>query len=173
MAKTYKILGQAMPTYNSNVDLYVRTPKITKPPIGVTDKILNIDSISYENYPKSDKDIKNNYNLTNATSIQKQQLEQLQTKIDMLSSQLTDYTTKFDTGSQELEKQSQTNFHEINNYVRNINKTNNKIKGIDTNIDNILKDSDIVVLQKNYDYLFWSIVATATVLISMNIVKNN
>ena len=41
------------------------------------------------------------------------------------------------------------------------------------NIDNILKDSDIVVLQKNYDYLFWSIIATATVLISINVVKNN
>lgn len=171
--KNKNIYPKSSRSNNSNVDLYVRTPKITKPPIGVTDKILNIDSISYENYPKSDKDIKNNYNLTNATSIQKQQLDQLQTKIDMLSSQLTDYTTKFDTGSQELEKQAQTNFHEINNYVRNINKTNNKIKGIDTNVDNILKDSDIVVLQKNYDYLFWSIVATATVLISMNIVKNN
>ena len=39
------------------------------------------------------------------------------------------------------------------------------------NIQIILKDSDIVVLQKNYNYLFWSILAAGTVLVSMNIVK--
>ena len=38
-------------------------------------------------------------------------------------------------------------------------------------VDRILDDSDIVVLQKNYDYLFWSILAAGTVLVSMNIVK--
>ena len=171
--KNNKMYPKGSKSNNTSIDLYVRTPKITKLPLGVTDKILNIDSISYENYPKSDKDIKNNYNLTKATSVQKQQLEQLQTKIDMLSSQISKYTSQFDSGSQQLEKQAQTNFHEINNYIKDINKTNTKIKGVDSNIDNILKDSDIVVLQKNYDYLFWSIVATATVLISMNVIKNN
>ena len=35
--------------YNTSVDLYVRKPIITKPPPGVTDKILNIDSLTYEN----------------------------------------------------------------------------------------------------------------------------
>jgi len=35
----------------------------------------------------------------------------------------------------------------------------------------ILNDSDIVVLQKNYSYLFWTILATGTVLVTMNIAK--
>ena len=35
----------------------------------------------------------------------------------------------------------------------------------------LLDDSDIAVLQKNYDYLFWSILATGTVVVAMNIVK--
>jgi hypothetical protein len=38
-------------------------------------------------------------------------------------------------------------------------------------MNRILDDSDIVVLQKNYDYLFWSILAVGAVIISMNIVK--
>jgi len=156
---------------NTSLDLYIRTPKITKPPPGVTDKILNIDSLTYENYPKSDKEIKNYYDLANATSVEKQQLDQLESTMNSLSSQLTDLTTQFDSGSQNLEKQAQTNVEQINNYVKDIKKTNTKINRFDTNIDNILKDSDIVVLQKNYDYLFWSIIATATVLISINIVK--
>ena len=44
-------------------------------------------------------------------------------------------------------------------------------KAVIGNIENILSDSDIVVLQKNYDYLFWSILATGTVVVAMNIVK--
>lgn len=156
---------------NTSVDLYIRKPKITKPLSGVTDKILNIDSLAYENYPKSDTEMKNSYDLTNATSVEKQQLDQLESTMNSLSSQLADLTTNFDTGSQSLEKQSQSNVKEIGGYLKDIKKTNTKIKGFDTNIDNILKDSDIVVLQKNYDYLFWSIIATATVLISINIVK--
>ena len=158
---------------NTSADLYVRKPKITKPPSGITDKLLNIDSLTYENYPKSNKEMKNTYDLTNATSVEKQHLEQLESTMNSLSSQITDLTTNFDTGSQSLEQQAETNVKGIGNYLKDIKKTNTKIKGFDTNIDNILKDSDIVVLQKNYDYLFWSIIATATVLISMNVVKNN
>ena len=59
--------------------------------------------------------------------------------------------------------------------ITNIKNTNNMITAVagatSGNIQNILKDSDIVVLQKNYDYLFWSILAAGTVLVSMNIVK--
>ena len=63
----------------------------------------------------------------------------------------------------------------VNNYFKDLNKTNKNIISVsreNTNgIQNILKDSDIVVLQKNYDYLFWSILAAGTVLVSMNVVK--
>ena len=36
----------------------------------------------------------------------------------------------------------------------------------------ILENSDIVVLQKNYEYMFWSILAAGTVLVAMNIAPN-
>ena len=80
---------------------------------------------------------------------------------------------KYETNNNMVEKQSYQNINELNHYVQNINHTNNKIKGFNSNVDNILKDSDIVVLQKNYNYLFWSIIATATVLVSINVVKKN
>ena len=38
-------------------------------------------------------------------------------------------------------------------------------------VDNILNDSDITVLQENYAYLFWSILAVGTVLVTMNVSK--
>jgi len=160
---------------NTSIDLYVRKPKLINTPVGISDKIMNIDSNRYEHYPKSNKNITNSYSLENATSAEKKQLGQLETTMNMLSSQLSRLTTKFDTGNQEIQKQSQTNVQGINNYVNDIKNTNVKIKDFDknNNVDNILNESDIVVLQKNYDYLFWSVIAISTVLISMNVVKNN
>ena len=45
--------------------------------------------------------------------------------------------------------------------------SNNDISGI----QRIVQESDIVVLQKNFEYLFWSILAAGTVIVAMNIAK--
>jgi hypothetical protein len=91
--------------------------------------------------------------------------------MNLLSNQISNLTTKFGTGSQTAAKQMTTNTQGVGEYLTDLNKTNNKIQNYNTTIDNILKDSDIVVLQKNYDYLFWSILAAGSVLVGMNIVK--
>ena len=80
-------------------------------------------------------------------------------------------TNRYGTNTQDLQQQSLTNEKGLSNYYKDIKTTNNKIGTFDTNVDNIMNDSDIIVLQKNYDYLFWSIIAVTTVIISMNIVK--
>jgi hypothetical protein len=71
--------------------------------------------------------------------------------------------------------QGEKNNSEIGEYVEDIKNTNKRIKTVAEvttgGLQNILKDSDIIVLQKNYDYLFWSILAAGAVLVSMNIVK--
>ncbi len=155
---------------NSNVDLYVRNKMPQTPPIGVTSTTNNIDTVLYQNYVNGGA-ISDSYGISNATSVQKQQLQQLQTKLDLLSNQITNLTTQFETNSQELQEQSQTNIQGINKYIKDIKKNNKKIDKFDSNFDNILNESDIVVLQKNYDYLFWSIIAVTTVIISMSIIK--
>jgi hypothetical protein len=155
---------------NANVNLYVRNQIPQSPPVGVSSTTNNVDTVLYQNYINGGA-ISESYGITNITSVQKQQLQQLQTKMNLLSNQINNSTNKFENGSQELEQQSQINTHSLNKYVRDFKRTNKKIMGFDTNVDNILQDSDIVVLQKNYDYLFWSIIAVTTVIISMNIIK--
>ena len=155
---------------NPNVNLYIRNKIPQTPPVGVSTNTNNIDTVLYQNYINGGE-IDNSYGIANATSVQKQQLQQLQTKMNLLSNQITNLTNQFETGSQELEQQSQTNTQGLNEYIEDIKKTNKKIIKFDTNVDNILQDSDIVVLQQNYDYLFWSIIAVTTVIISMNIIK--
>ena len=161
-------------TANSDRKIYVRNKIPTSPPIGVSSNTASIDTLTYDNYVDGGN-LENEYGLAKANSVQKQQLNQLQSELNMLSNQISDLTTKFGTGSQMADNQSESNVVGINQYLQDINETNIKSKYIagksDGNIQNILKDSDIVVLQKNYDYLFWSILAAGTVLVSMNIIK--
>jgi hypothetical protein len=155
---------------DSNSSLYIRGKTPIAPPIGVPSTVNNTDTITYKNYVNGGA-IGNSYGLANATSTQKQQLDQLQSKMNLLTSQINTLTNKFGTGSQQAESQSEANVQGIQDYLQGIKSTNNKINTFDTNVERILSDSDIVVLQKNYNYLFWSILAAGTVLVTMNIVK--
>jgi hypothetical protein len=109
--------------------------------------------------------------LSSATSAEKDKLSELETLMDQLSSQLNSLTGKFSNGSYDIQTQLQTNSQGMKDYAQGIVTANKKVTNFDTNVENMLKDSDIVVLQKNYNYLFWSILAVGTVLISMNIAK--
>jgi hypothetical protein len=159
-------------TINPNVDLYIRNKSPISRPIGVPDRVNAIDSVTWQSYVNGG-DIGNSYGLASATAAQKAQLDQLQSQMNLLSSQISNLTGDFGEGSQQAESQAQTNVIGLTDYVKGLKNTNIKIDGIgeNGNIDNILKDSDIVVLQKNYDYLFWSILATGSVLVAMNVAK--
>jgi hypothetical protein len=130
----------------------------------------NIDSNTYDNYIYTDNPA-NNDGLKNATAVQKELLSQLQNKMNLLSSQITSYTGNYNAGVKEVQDQSKANITGIQNYLNEIKTVNHKINNFGTNVENILNDSDITVLQKNYDYLFWTILATGTVLVAMNIIK--
>jgi hypothetical protein len=120
------------------------------------------------------------YGLTNVTSSKQKQLKSLETKLQALTGSLNSLTEKYDKGTDEADNQTNINVQNItrvegfNDYLTTIKQNNDEIKKFDSDItENILKDSDIVVLQKNYSYLFWSILAVSTVLVSMNIVKKS
>lgn len=159
---------------NSDRILYIRGKQPSSLPIGVSQNTNNMDTITYQNYVNKGN-IGTKYGLSNATDTQKTQLDQLQTKMNLLSNQITNLTNNFQNGAIQAAEQSVTNSVGLDNYIDVLKHTNDKIMNTveDTtgNVSNILKESDITVLQQNYDYLFWSILATGTVLISMNVIK--
>lgn len=160
-------------TANNTTDLYVRSKKPVSPPLGASFIVRNVDTVDYQNYVNGGG-LAEEYGLANATHLQKQQLQQLQTQMDLISNQMKKLTNKFGTGSLLSENQMQKNLEglgNMGNYLTQLDETKTKIKNFSTNMDNILDDSNISVLQKNYDYLFWTILAAGTVLVSMNIVK--
>jgi len=165
----YPFGGASAPSQGTTI--YIRGVQPSTPPLGVSQNTNSTDTLTYQNYVNKGS-VGSQYGLSNATSVQKQQLQQLQDKMNLLSESISDLTSQFQTGSMNAEKQSIKNVTGIQNYLNDIKKTNIEIENQKYgNIQNILNDSDIVVLQKNYNYLLWSILAAGTVLISMNIVK--
>ena len=165
-------------SYYGNKDLQTKVGNVTFirdktniTPSGIPQ--VNIDSVKYNNYTKF---LPNNLNFNSISlnSVQKNQLKQLETRLQQLSNQLKSNTVSiFDTQKQfhsnELDKFNQKFKNNVNDY----HVTNNKIKNFDlnNNIENILKESDIKILQENYSYMFWSIIAITTVLVAINIKK--
>jgi hypothetical protein len=158
----------------SGYDLYTRTPKITSPPTGVSNKITNIDSVLYQNYTKSNSDLGTSYGLSveNANSVEQQQLDQLKTRLDQISQQLIDNTNSLSSDGVKVVNQSTLQTNSIGGYLKDYKNINTKIRDYTSGMDNILHESDITILKENYNYLFWSILTIGTVLVTMNIVKN-
>ena len=157
---------------SSGANLYTKNFMPLNPPIGVPTTTNNIDSILYGTYLNGGP-LAAEYGLTKAISGQEIKSHYLENIMNTLSSQISNMTGAFSSGSENAESQSQQNVKGIAKYLYDIKKTNSNIKDFDTNVENILKDSDIVVLQKNYNYLLWSILAIGIILIAMNVIKNN
>jgi hypothetical protein len=151
-------------------DVYIKNRQPKTPPIGVPTTTNNTDTVSYQNYLKGGV-VANNYGLSKANSVQKQQLSDLESRLNLITSEINKYTNQFEQGGSKIDDQLISNIPGTQEYLKEIGITNTQIKNGSMGVDRILDDSDIVVLQKNYDYLFWSILAAGTVLVSMNIVK--
>jgi len=158
--------GESDPNYTT----YVRTLEPINPGPGISSTVNNVTSVFYQNYPTRGENAQS-YSLKNLNSAQQAKLDDLKSRLDNLTQQLSNYTTQFSSGLQSVESQSSTNTQSLGNYLTDLDKTNTKLKHFNGNVDNILNDSDIVILQKNYSYLFWSILAIGTVLVSMNLAR--
>jgi hypothetical protein len=170
MPKTSNMYPASDKQMDSNYTTYIKKRAPLNPPIGVSSNVNNVDSILYQNYIDGG-DFSNTYGLASATTTQKQELTSLETQLNTLASQLTQTTTNFKNSNSLVTGQSVKNTTGINKYLNDLNNTNDEINNFPKNLNNILNDSDIFVLQKNYDYLFWAILASGLVLVSMNVLK--
>ena len=159
---------------NPNINLYIRNTEPDTPPAGVPYTTNNIGSNQYQNYVSGGA-IASSYGLSiTITPAQQAQLDKLQTQLDSLSQKITSLTDEFEDGSNITASQMQTNVTGVGEYLNELNIINKKIANFgseNTGINNIIKDSDIVVLQKNYSYLFWSTLAIGSVIVAMKLSK--
>lgn len=158
---------------NDNSELYVRSKRPIKVPTGITDNIAKVDSITYNNYELG-KEVDYTAS-TIATNLQKQQLAQLRTKLDLLSNQISANTISDVKTAKKTNAEIQTNqFSEtakVTTTTTTPNTTTSKKEGFvpNNNLDYILDDSKINLTMQNYMFLSWSLLALGTILVSTRI----
>lgn len=159
-------------TNENGTDTYIRSKGPVKVPLGAaTNNLVYTDSLTYQNYINGGNIFDKKYGLAKATSDTNYELKQMETHLNSLGFKLEELTNQYISNNGKIDKQLDTNIKETKAYLSNLKETKNKIQNIGTGVNNILNDSDIVVLQKNYNYLFWSILAIASLIIAINIVK--
>jgi hypothetical protein len=113
--------------------------------------------------------------LSSAITSATKQSNEIQVKIVSTAKQIVKILKDLESKSESMNNKTGLNTNMIQ---ANIQKYNDVIVGMneftdvrENNITNIVKESDIKVLQENYGYMFWSILAIATVIVTMNIMR--
>jgi TolA-binding protein len=162
-----------------NTTTYIRDKTVLQLPPGVNSAVNNITSLQYENYPAGTGNMQQSSSgFSNVDQSQKQQLQKLQEKLNQLSLQINKSTSNFSNINYQVNKQMKKDIASFDKYVDETNVVNTKINNIkegytilDTNLDNIVNDTKISTLQKNYSYIAWSILAATLVFIAIKIKK--
>lgn len=172
--KTSEMYPNSARQPNTNTDIYLRNKVVQPLPAGVSSLIQNIDTLQYQNYVSSGQQVGGNMNNLKINSVQKAKLEQLQTKLQLLANKIVNLNGKLNLSDIKVTSQSAIDTLQLGKYLNQYKKTDEKINSynsaVNTNVENILNDSDIIVLQENYKYMFWTTLAVGTVLLSMNII---
>lgn len=184
--KNNRAMGVRVPTIN-NADMNN---------LGIQD----IDTLRYQNYVKGDNVSPENadkiWRNTVIPTSTKIQLDELQTKMAMINQQIetkikelySKDQTAFDTmnvNDENLKKKISSYKNTVNmgkkNSLQNMGQpltTNNEgmykegMQNIDmSDVNGMLADTDTRVLQENYSYIFWSILAAGLLIITVDVMK--
>jgi peptidoglycan hydrolase CwlO-like protein len=158
---------------NLNVDLYTRNKGITNPPMGVPKKTSSISTNEWANYA-SGGDIGSGYGLNTAVSGQQQQLQSWQSQMDSVSDNIVQMAGQFSNSDSLVQSKATQNTQQLLKDKKELTQLKKKIgnmKEVIPNFEQIVDDSNIRLLQENYSYMFWSILAIAIVLITVNMAK--
>jgi hypothetical protein len=160
-----------------NTTLYVRNQMLQNLNSACNKQVVNIDSSQWKNYVKKSGYMSpsSTCDLSSAVTTATKQSNEIQVKIVSTAKQIVKILKDLESKSESMNNKTGLNTNMIQ---ANIQKYNDVIVGMneftdvrENNITNIVKESDIKVLQENYGYMFWSILAIATVIVTMNIMR--
>jgi hypothetical protein len=180
----------------SGTDLYVRKQTYNSNILGVTNTFSSIFSTQKKNYSvdSANPNVPASYGVKSLVPDLRTQLSNLQNQLDDLQSQMnvysgsssgsysgsysgssgsySGYSSGYYGSSSSGQGSSSSPKKTMADYIKEIQSTEKKISAIqnvkNTNLDNMVEDTDLIVLQENYKYLCWSILAAASVLVFVN-----
>ncbi len=159
---------------NSTFDTYMKNRQPANPIYSnVTNNVSGAKYLTYPSGTTTDSYTGSN-DLAAATAAEHKLMKKLENKLNQLASQLGISNNQFETNNNAILNQANTNVNSTKKYVteyKNSEKFIKQQRKIGSNLDGILKDSNIVVLQENYNYAAWSILAIGLVIVSITLVK--
>ena len=144
--------------------------------VSCSKSIVNIDSIQWQNYVKSPQSmtVDTPCGLKRALVSDNMYLDAAGTQMVSVAQELVDMITSLEQNYNNLYEQMgidkavlAANLLLYKKVIAEYKIARKKM----TNIDNISTDSDITVLRENYLYTFWTILAIAAIIVTMNLIK--
>jgi len=145
--------------------------------ISCSKKVIGIDTLEWNNFVNTGVPMSNDTvcGLEKATENENINRDALKVQLSSIADQIVNKITYLQSLNSNLNNQMGIDKTVLDKNLmryKTLSKQYNQYKNEDsTNINGILTDSDIVLLQENYSYLFWSILAIAIITITINIFK--
>jgi hypothetical protein len=156
-------------------DLYYTTTPTVINNNSCSKNVANIDSLEWNNYNKNNQTMtpQTECGLKKAISPEYQATEDIRQRLAVIADKIVNKIEQLSTLNVDMYNQMGI---DKNVLVENLNKYKEisqsyhdyKTTGM-RNIDGIIKDSNIVVLYKNYNYILWSILAIIIIIITIKI----
>jgi hypothetical protein len=186
---------------NSGIIMGTRKPQVGASVNGTCSRnIVDIDSIQYDNYVKGDMMTAETECSSQIVPNQDINiLADLQNKMTSIGEQISGYSSNLYNNNNELHNTISKNSEKYNKNVKLYKQNDNKIKdelnlpgkfqsnvnikegmenidikkyGLTMNdVNSMLSDTDIRVLQENYSYIFWSILAVGLITVTITQIK--
>lgn len=161
---------------NNNLDLYLRQPKVNNNN-SCSKNIAPIDSIVWEKYNKTGRNmtLDTTCGLAKVTQPSIESTDVLKSQIGDLAKQIVDKINGLGTSNTQLNSEMETKRSQLMGNLNNYKEINEEFSKHSStyavNISGILNETDQIVLQENYSYIFWSILAIGIIIIIINMKK--
>ncbi len=177
--KDNKMFPVGSKQYLEGIDLYYSPPGVTNDDSCNKDVAI-IDSIAWNEYTKTGTTMTHDTKcgLANATSRERRIETNRQASLTRITDQIIAKLKYLETLNADMVNQMGFDGTTLDEYMVKYTTLNKEYKSMFAgspemdNISGILTDSDIIVLQENYSYILWTIIATGLVIITLNQMRN-
>jgi hypothetical protein len=167
------VLNPSLKYPKPNTDLYIRDLKINNATTSCNRNVVDIDSIQWNNFIKTgNMTPKTICSLTNILNKPSKKIYELQKEITKVGNQIISILKKLQKQSDVVKSNIGINSEKIDADLKMYDNTILEFKNYnnsENSMNNIVKDTDLLVLYQNYNYMFWTILAITTIIISMKV----
>ena len=156
---------------NTTTNYYVRQPAV-KNANSCSKVVSNVDSLQWTNDPVSGSAMTPTTSCGYGLDVQQTQttLSDLETQIQATTAQILDIISKMESQNTSVNQSITTTNTSLDKYIAKYKQIGSQITQDNAPTQNIImQDSDVYVLQENYSYMFWSILAIVSIIIAMNL----